>query len=66
MRDVKERPEAAKAGTVRLVGANQERIVTQMADLLDNEASYKIMARSHNPYGDGKACDRIILMLRSV
>ena len=65
MRDVTERPEAVDAGTVRLVGADRARIVASVADLLDNEESYKSMARAHNPYGDGKACARIIDVLRS-
>lgn len=66
MRDVTERPEAVHAGTVRLVGANREKIVANMAELLDHEASYKSMARAHNPYGDGKACERIISVLRTM
>jgi UDP-N-acetylglucosamine 2-epimerase (non-hydrolysing) len=64
MRDLTERPEAIGAGTVRLVGANRERIVKNICDLLDNEESYRSMSRSHNPYGDGKACARIIDVLR--
>ena len=66
MRDVTERPEAVDAGTVRLVGANRERIVAELADLLENPASYQAMARAHNPYGDGKACERIISVLRTI
>lgn len=66
MRDVTERPEAVHAGTVRLVGANREKIVANVAELLDHEASYKSMARAHNPYGDGKACERIISVLRTM
>jgi UDP-N-acetylglucosamine 2-epimerase (non-hydrolysing) len=66
MRDITERPEALEAGTVRLVGANHSRIVANIADLLDNEASFKLMARAHNPYGDGKACRRIIDVLRTI
>ena len=65
MRDVTERPEAVDAGTVRLVGADRARIVANVAELLDNEESYKSMARAHNPYGDGHACARIIDVLRS-
>ena len=64
MRDVTERPEAIEAGTVRLVGANHDRIVANVAELLDNEASYADMSRAHNPYGDGKACERIIAVLQ--
>lgn len=66
MRDVTERPEAVDAGTVRLVGANRERIVSSVAELLDRESSYKAMARAHNPYGDGSACERIISVLRTI
>jgi UDP-N-acetylglucosamine 2-epimerase (non-hydrolysing) len=65
MRDVTERPEAIEAGTVRLVGAHCEQIVVNVADLLDNEASYSAMARAHNPYGDGAACERIVAALRN-
>jgi len=66
MREVTERPEAVDAGTVRLVGANRDRIVASVAELLEDNASYKTMARAHNPYGDGKACERIISVLRTV
>lgn len=66
MRDVTERPEAIDAGTVRLVGANRERIVENICDLLDNEESYRSMSRAHNPYGDGKACARILEVLRKI
>ncbi len=66
MREVTERPEAVQAGTVRLVGADRERIVASVVELLENEAIYKAMARAHNPYGDGKACERIISVLREI
>ncbi len=66
MRDVTERPEAVAAGTVCLVGADRARIVAKVADLLDNEASYAVMSKAHNPYGDGKACARIISILRGI
>ncbi len=66
MRDVTERPEAVDAGTVILVGANRERIVVNVSELLDNDATYKRMSRTHNPYGDGKACERIIDVLRGI
>jgi UDP-N-acetylglucosamine 2-epimerase (non-hydrolysing) len=66
MRDVTERPEAIDAGTVRLVGANRQRIVEDICELLDNEESYRLMSRAHNPYGDGKACARIIEVLRKI
>lgn len=66
MRDVTERPEAVDAGTVILVGANRERIVAKVSELLENEAIYKRMSRAHNPYGDGNACERIINVLRGI
>lgn len=66
MRDVTERPEAIEAGTVRLVGANRERIVINISDLLDNEDSYRAMSRAHNPYGDGNASGRVIEVLRNI
>ncbi len=64
MRDVTERPEAVDAGTVILVGANRGRIVAKVSELLESDATYKLMSRAHNPYGDGKACERIIDVLR--
>lgn len=66
MRDVTERPEAVEAGTVRLVGAHRDSIVRNIADLLDNEEAYAAMARAHNPYGDGKACERIVRKLEEI
>jgi UDP-N-acetylglucosamine 2-epimerase (non-hydrolysing) len=66
MRDVTERPEAIDAGTVELVGAHRERIVAGVSRLLENEAHYSKMSRAHNPYGDGKACDRILNVLRHI
>lgn len=59
MRDTTERPEAVDAGTVKLVGANTEAIVREATSLLDNPTAYRAMARSHNPYGDGRAGERI-------
>jgi UDP-N-acetylglucosamine 2-epimerase (non-hydrolysing) len=59
MREVTERPEAVEAGTVRLVGANRERIVAEAARLLDDPMAYAEMSRAHNPYGDGQAALRI-------
>jgi UDP-N-acetylglucosamine 2-epimerase (non-hydrolysing) len=66
MRDVTERPEAIDAGTVRLVGASRQRIVENICELLDKKESYRLMSRAHNPYGDGKACARIIEVLRKI
>jgi UDP-N-acetylglucosamine 2-epimerase (non-hydrolysing) len=59
LRDKTERPEAVNAGTVKLVGTDRTRIVTEAAALLDNPNEYERMARLHNPYGDGQACSRI-------
>ncbi len=58
LRDNTERPEAVTAGTVKLVGTVPERIVTETARLLDDEAAYERMARAVNPYGDGRAAER--------
>lgn len=66
MRDVTERPEAVDAGTVELVGANMERIVAGVTRLLNDDSYYSKMSRAHNPYGDGKACDRILDVLRNI
>ncbi|GAB5380362.1 MAG: UDP-N-acetylglucosamine 2-epimerase (non-hydrolyzing) VpsA [Aliiglaciecola sp.] len=60
MRDTTERPEAVEAGTVKLVGTNYDAIVEQASSLLDNEQAYQAMSFAHNPYGDGKACERIV------
>ena len=59
MRDKTERPEAVDAGTVKLVGANQDNIVESVHQLLTDDIFYKKMSRTHNPYGDGKASMRI-------
>ncbi len=59
LREKTERPEAVRAGTVRLVGTDEERIVGETQRLLDSPAEYEAMARVHNPYGDGRACERI-------
>lgn len=60
MRDTTERPEALEAGTVKLVGTSYERIVNEVSALLDDAAYYEKMSKAVNPYGDGKACGRII------
>ncbi len=59
MRDTTERPEAVAAGTVKLVGTDLQRIVTEAGKLLDDEAAYSAMTMAHSPYGDGKAAARI-------
>ena len=60
MRDVTERPEAVDAGTVMLVGTDQDKIVSSVEYVLGNTDVYKRMACAHNPYGDGNAVNRII------
>lgn len=59
MRDVTERPEAVDAGTVKLVGTNKEKIVSESSRLLRDRTAYEAMAKAQNPYGDGKAAERI-------
>lgn len=59
MRDTTERPEAVAAGTVRLVGTDQARIVNETTKLLNDDAAYQHIAFAHNPYGDGATCQRI-------
>ena len=66
MRDVTERPEAVKAGTVKMVGSNSLRIIEDLSLLLDDKKYYQKMSRAHNPYGDGLACKRIVDVLRSI
>ena len=63
MRETTERPEAVDAGTVKLVGTSVEEIVFQVTELLGNQKLYDQMALSHNPYGDGNACGRIVKSL---
>ena len=60
MRDTTERPEAVEAGTAILVGTNKNMIVKEALDLLNNTSRFETMSRLHNPYGDGKACERIV------
>jgi UDP-N-acetylglucosamine 2-epimerase (non-hydrolysing) len=60
MRDATERPEAVEAGTVILVGTDTDKIIKQTQELLNNPDKYNSMSALHNPYGDGKACQRII------
>lgn len=64
MRDTTERPEALDAGTVKLVGTDYNKIVTEVSLLLDNQEYYDNMSKAVNPYGDGLACDRIVDTLR--
>ena len=60
MRDTTERPEAVSAGTVILVGTDEQKIVDECEQLLNNQEKYTKMTALHNPYGDGKACQRIV------
>lgn len=64
MRDTTERPEAVEAGTVKLVGTNTQTIVENTVSLLTNKSEYEKMSTAHNPYGDGKASQRIIQFLK--
>jgi len=64
MRDSTERPEAIEAGTVRLVGTDSSVIRDAVQELLDDVAVHQRMSQAHNPYGDGKACDRIVEFLK--
>lgn len=64
MRDTTERPEAVAAGTVKLVGTDYQSIVDAVTTLLTNELAYNRMSVAHNPYGDGKACERIINVIK--
>ena len=64
MRDTTERPEAVDAGTVKLVGTDYQKIVDNVSLLLDDAEYYNNMSKAVNPYGDGKACERIVNQLR--
>jgi UDP-N-acetylglucosamine 2-epimerase (non-hydrolysing) len=66
MRDTTERPEALESGTVHLVGTNHNLIVNEVSLLLDNHDEYDKMSKAVNPYGDGKACPRIINILKGL
>lgn len=63
MRDTTERPEALASGTVHLVGTDYNKIINEVSTLLDDATAYEKMSRAVNPYGDGKACDRIVRVL---
>lgn len=63
MRDTTERPEALASGTVHLVGTDYDKIVNEVSTLLDDSAAYEAMSHAVNPYGDGKACRRIVCIL---
>ena len=63
MRDTTERPEALSSGTVHLVGTDYDKIMNEVSILLDDATAYEKMSKAVNPYGDGKACDRIVRIL---
>jgi len=63
MRETTERPEAVEANTVKLVGTNREKIVNEAQKLIDNKEYYNSMSKANNPYGDGKASERIVEFL---
>jgi UDP-N-acetylglucosamine 2-epimerase (non-hydrolysing) len=66
MRDTTERPEAVDAGTVKLVGTNKDVIIREVNKLINDESEYKRMSQAHNPYGDGKACQRILEFMSKI
>lgn len=66
MRDTTERPEAVAAGTVKLVGTDTERIISAVRALMTDQDEYRRMAFSHNPYGDGEACRRIVNAIKKI
>ena len=66
MRDTTERPEAVDAGTVILVGTDKEKIIYECSTLLNNKERYSQMSALHNPYGDGKACEKIVTHIKSL
>jgi UDP-N-acetylglucosamine 2-epimerase (non-hydrolysing) len=66
MRDTTERPEAVEFGTVRLVGTSRTKIVEEVKKLLRDPVAYEVMAISNNPYGDGKACQRIRMVYEDI
>ena len=64
MRDTTERPEALASGTVHLVGTDYQKIMNEVSTLLEDEQAYEKMSKAVNPYGDGKACERIVEILK--
>jgi len=66
MREVTERPEGVKAGVLRLVGTNPEKILSNAVELLENQSVYQKMVQSKNPFGDGYAAEKIIDALISI
>ncbi len=66
MRETTERPEGVAAGTAKLIGTDENRIVSEIFTLLDDTAAYSAMARAHNPFGDGHAAERIATIIANV
>ena len=66
MRELTERPEAVETGTVKLVGAEAATIIDNVNLLIKNRTIYNKMAQAHNPYGDGKACERIVEKIMNI
>ena len=66
MRDTTERPEALDAGTVKLVSTNSGMIIKEAQMLLDDKLEYEKMSKAHNPYGDGKACEKIVEFIKEI
>jgi len=64
MRENTERPEAVEAGTVRLVGTDEDAVVDAVTSLLTDEAAFAAMANAVNPYGDGRAAERTVAAIR--
>ena len=65
MRNTTERPEAVEAGTVLLVGTDEDLIVSKALELLNNKNNFKKMSKLHNPYGDGLASNRIVNFIKN-
>jgi len=66
MRDTTERPEAVEAGTVKLVGTNKQLIIEEAQELLNDKIAYENMSKAHNPYGNGKACQKIVEFIKGI
>ena len=64
MRDTTERPEALEAGTVKLVGTDKAIIISEVSELINKDDQYEAMSKANNPYGDGKACERVVEALK--
>ncbi|SFF46334.1 non-hydrolyzing UDP-N-acetylglucosamine 2-epimerase [Sunxiuqinia elliptica] len=64
MRDTTERPEAIQAGTVKLVGTDKAIIISEVSELINKDNQYEAMSKANNPYGDGKACERVVEALK--